>query len=255
MKAIFAAAAVVALCGCHKGNLAVGTEHTSKFAGREITLRFKPHPGYACTYRVSTQIGLPKMDAETVSQFGNEETQKALSQDSHATITIEIRYRVQNVSTNRIEVVMQTRVLEAKGSGAFTGMTNTNPELSRERQRFYNEFGERTDVDTTADEFGPFLIAFPKDPIKIGEPFLRKRQQFGISFVEEYVAEDIEPIGGKEVVRIVKQVRDEDQKIIGITKAAWFELDTGLLVKAKYTLDFSPSDPNRSGLWFYIDRS
>ncbi|MFN8139099.1 MAG: hypothetical protein U0R49_04805 [Fimbriimonadales bacterium] len=244
---------IAAVVGCSKAKTAVGADATAPGAGRKIILRFKPLPAYSCTYLCRSEMRFGPM-GDLADQMGNEETAKKFREGSSSTTDEEVSYRVGNITDGRIEIWIKSKVVGASGSGLFSGNENSMFHQDRERQRFYNDRYVRQEVDGLPSPIDDTIITFPEEEITVGVPFKVKEEFFGTKFMQEYVAESIETQNGREIVKLVLRVRNEDGSIIGISKSCWYELDTGILVRSESALDFNPSSPKESGMWSTVTR-
>lgn len=244
---------IAAVVGCNKPNTALGADANAPGFGRKITLRFKPLPAYSCTYICRSEMRFAPM-GDAADAIGNEEAAKKLREGSSSTTQEEVSYRVGNISNGQIEIWIKSKVIGATGSGLFSGNENSMFHQDRERQRFYNDRYVRQEVDGLPSPIDDTIITFPEEEITVGVPFKVKEEFFGTKFMQEYVAESIETQNGREIVKLVLRVRNEDGSIIGISKSCWYELDTGILVRSESALDFNPSSPKESGMWSTVAR-
>ena len=104
------------------------------------------------------------------------------------------------------------------------------------------------------DEFGGFIIPFPREAIRIGRPFKTQQEAFGREFSLEYVAEAIEEVRGKETVRIALRVVNNEKEVVSVMQRAWYELDTGILAKGEVRLSLDPLDTGELSSWRVVER-
>ncbi|MEW5882686.1 MAG: hypothetical protein AB1725_00485 [Armatimonadota bacterium] len=249
--AILAAVAGAFVVGCGQGATSLLDGGDSE-QGREVTLRFKPPQGYSCTYRLIDDFKIPKLGDDVVT--GNPGAERMLSQEHRVTTETLIDFRVVSSSPESIAAVVHVRRVGASGSGVFEGAGSGAYWEDRERQRFYNELYERLDVDEQMDEFGEFIIPFPREAMRIGRPFKARQEAFGREFSLEYVAEAIEQVKGKETVRIALRVVNDENEVVSVMQRAWYELDTGILVKGEVRVSVDPFDTGEMSSWRIVER-